>query len=273
MQQPTLQNIRIRSTHDAHKIFYAVARRVLPMTTRRLDAEERRAICSGNVYIWEERCANSEATGMGMERWTDGMGWGPSRVRDEFLFYHQRENEANDDPSHPSAGWANIMRKRDTRPGGHPYSRTDTERLIKQTYSVHVYLPEDRPRNATRKWHLTAYFSQTTLDSLSTIDEILGVGDVMVPDGWFKSARASKAKRAETSSGDELAPPPRARASPSSPSTPSRTTRAPSPPRRHGLGPRGPRDLVPLDVLQGLARPVRNPVDEQFLRRFASSGV
>ncbi|KAF9819406.1 hypothetical protein IEO21_02149 [Rhodonia placenta] len=273
MQQPTLQNIRIRSTHDAHKIFYAVARRVLPMTTRRLDAEERRAICSGNVYIWEERCANSEATGMGMERWTDGMGWGPSRVRDEFLFYHQRENEANDDPSHPSAGWANIMRKRDTRPGGHPYSRTDTERLIKQTYSVHVYLPEDRPRNATRKWHLTAYFSQTTLDSLSTIDEILGVGDVMVPDGWFKSARASKAKRAETSSGDELAPPPRARVSPSSPPTPSRTTRAPSPPRRHGLGPRGPRDLVPLDVLQGLARPARNPVDEQFLRRFASSGV
>lgn len=364
MQQPTLQNIRIRSTHDAHKIFYAVARRVLPMTTRRLDAEERRAICSGNVYIWEERCANSEATGMGMERWTDGMGWGPSRVRDEFLFYHQRENEANDDPSHPSAGWANIMRKRDTRPGGHPYSRTDTERLIKQTYSVHVYLPEDRPRNATRKWHLTAYFSQTTLDSLSTIDEILGVGDVMVPDGWFKSARASKAKRAETSSGDELAsaqdpwglgiqaasprqglaqfsadaiphdpralapapasaymhapptaspytftpqPQPHHYAAPAPATTPRLpplhaaglyTYRDASPPDAStsaassassdgsprafapspltpadGLGPRGPRDLVPLDVLQGLARPVRNPVDEQFLRRFASSGV
>lgn len=43
MQQPTLTNIRIRSTRDALQIFYAVARNILPMTTRRLDAEERRA--------------------------------------------------------------------------------------------------------------------------------------------------------------------------------------------------------------------------------------
>ncbi|EJF63858.1 hypothetical protein DICSQDRAFT_153679 [Dichomitus squalens LYAD-421 SS1] len=190
MQQPTLTNIRIRSTRDALQIFYAVARNILPMTTRRLDAEERRAITSGCVYIWEERCANSEATGMGMERWTDGMGWGPSRVRDEFLFYHQRENEVHEDPNNPSARWANMMR-RDTR-SNLPFSRQDAERLIKQTYSVHVSLPEDRPRGITRKWHLTAYFSQTTLDSLGTIESIPGVGDVQVPEGWFKSARASK---------------------------------------------------------------------------------
>ena len=69
MQVPTLTRVRIRSTRDALQIFYAVARGALPMTSRRLDAEERRAIVPGNVYIWEERCANSEATGMGMERW------------------------------------------------------------------------------------------------------------------------------------------------------------------------------------------------------------
>ncbi|KAI0336767.1 hypothetical protein GY45DRAFT_1365721 [Cubamyces sp. BRFM 1775] len=194
MQQPTLTNVRIRSTRDALQIFYAVARNILPMTTRRLDAEERRAISSGCVYIWEERCANSEATGMGMERWTDGMGWGPSRVRDEFLFYHQRENDVHEDPNNPSARWASIMRRRDAR-GNLPFSRSDAERLIKQTYSVHVSLPEDRPRGITRKWHLTAYFSQTTIDSLGTIDDIPGVGDVVVPDGWFKSARASKANK------------------------------------------------------------------------------
>ncbi|PIL27684.1 hypothetical protein GSI_10837 [Ganoderma sinense ZZ0214-1] len=191
MQQPTLTNIRIRSTRDALQIFFAVARNILPMTTRRLDAEERRAISSGCVYIWEERCANSEATGMGMERWTDGMGWGPSRVRDEFLFYHQRENEVHEDPNNPSARWASMMRRRDTR-SNLPFSRQDAERLIKQTYSVHVSLPEDRPRGITRKWHLTAYFSQTTLDSLGTIDAIPSVGDVQVPEGMFKSARASK---------------------------------------------------------------------------------
>ena len=69
MQRPTLTNVRVSSTRDALQIFYAVARNVLPMITRRLDAEERRAIAPGNVYIWEERCANAEVTGLGMERW------------------------------------------------------------------------------------------------------------------------------------------------------------------------------------------------------------
>ncbi|KZT70462.1 hypothetical protein DAEQUDRAFT_207308 [Daedalea quercina L-15889] len=223
MQQPTLQNVRIRSTRDACQIFYAVARHVLRMTTHRLDAEERRAIKSGNVYVWEERCANAEATGMGMERWsvthlalhwpacsigalcrTDGMGWGPSRVRDDFLFYHQRESGLNEDSGNPSARWASMIKGREPRSGKSSFARSDAERLIKQTYSVHVSLPEDVPRGVTRKWHLTAYFSQTTLDSLGTIDDIPNVGDVPAPDGWFRSARASKGKRAETSSGDEL---------------------------------------------------------------------
>lgn len=69
MQRPTLSNVRIRSTRDAAHIFLAVAQNRLPMTVRRLDAEERRAIVSGNVYVWEERGANSEATGLGIERW------------------------------------------------------------------------------------------------------------------------------------------------------------------------------------------------------------
>lgn len=70
MQHPSLQNVRIRSTRDAIQVFYAVARNVIPLITRRLDAEERRAIVPGNVYVWEERSANSEATGLGMERWS-----------------------------------------------------------------------------------------------------------------------------------------------------------------------------------------------------------
>ncbi|KAI0790407.1 Gti1/Pac2 family-domain-containing protein [Abortiporus biennis] len=205
MQRPTLENVRIRSTRDALQIFYAVARNILPIISRRLDAEERRAIVPGNVYVWEERCANSEATGLGMERWTDGMGWGPSRVRDEFLFYHQRESEAPEDPNNPSAKWASMM-KREPRAGVPSYSRAEAERLIKQTYSVHVSLPEDRPHNVTRKWHLTAYFSQTTLDSLNTLDRLPQVGNLVVPQGWFRSARASKTRRADQSQGDELVP-------------------------------------------------------------------
>lgn len=51
----------------------------------------------------------------------------------------------------------------------------------------HAYPPDTAPRAA-------AYFSQATLDSLDTIDALPGVGDVPVPSGWFKNARATKAR-------------------------------------------------------------------------------
>ncbi|KAL4068610.1 Gti1/Pac2 family-domain-containing protein [Scleroderma yunnanense] len=194
MQQPTLHNVRVRSTRDALQIFYAVARNTLPLITRRLDAEERRAIVPGNVYVWEERSANSEATGLGMERWTDGMGWGPSRVRDEFLFYHQKEYDLGDDPNSATTPWAQMI---SMYPSPRSRAASESERLIKQTYSVRVSLPDDRPRGISRKWHLTAYFSQLKLDRLNTVDNIQGVGDVPVPDGWFRSARRDGKSRRE----------------------------------------------------------------------------
>ncbi|KAJ7039782.1 Gti1/Pac2 family-domain-containing protein [Mycena alexandri] len=198
MQQPTLRNVRIRSTRDAIAVFHGVARNILPLITRRLDAEERLCITAGTVFVWEEN-ANSEATGLGMERWTDGMGWGPSRVRDEFLFYHQKECDMNEEPINPITPWAQMMRKRSNRIPGSSYpsmSRkpTESERLIKQTYSVLVSLPKDRPCGTVRKWHLTAYFNQETLNELDTIDDLRHL-NVPVPDGWFRSARATKARR------------------------------------------------------------------------------
>lgn len=36
---------------------------------------------------------------------------------------------------------------------------------------------------------IAAYFSQQRLDRLDTIDNVQGIGDVPVPDGWFRSAR------------------------------------------------------------------------------------
>lgn len=82
MQQPTCSNIRIRSTADAHKIFGAVQQGILHMVTRRLDADERLALRSGCIYAWEERGPHSELTGLGIERFTEGRRWSPSRVRD-----------------------------------------------------------------------------------------------------------------------------------------------------------------------------------------------
>lgn len=64
MHQPTCVNLRVRTPLDAHTIFHAVHEGILPMITRRLDTEERRAISSGCVYVWEERGASAEATGV-----------------------------------------------------------------------------------------------------------------------------------------------------------------------------------------------------------------
>ncbi|KAG1840830.1 Gti1/Pac2 family-domain-containing protein [Suillus subalutaceus] len=272
MQQPSLQNVRIRSTRDALHIFHAVARNALPLTTRRLDAEERRAIAPGNVYVWEERSANSEATGLGMERWTDGMGWGPSRVRDEFLFYQQKECDVNDDPGSSGTPWAQMI---SMYPSSRARATGDSERLIKQTYSVRVSLPDDRTRGITRKWHLTAYFSQQKLDRLNTIDNIPGVGDVPVPDGWFRSAR----RDAKTRRDDDLPKSALAKQLPQFPMDGSRSA-CPSPPSSSSSGPATPsprispshlsEQLVPLEYLQGLAYPRREPIDEQFLQRFST---
>jgi hypothetical protein len=66
------------------------------MVERRLDSQERAEIQVGNIYVWEERGA-LDLSGMGIERWyvyrllgaldaqptyrTDGIRWGPSRLR------------------------------------------------------------------------------------------------------------------------------------------------------------------------------------------------
>lgn len=74
--------MRVRSTRDANVLFHAVTCGILPMVQRRLDAADRAALRPGCVYIWEERSPASDATGAGMERFTEGRHWHPSRVRD-----------------------------------------------------------------------------------------------------------------------------------------------------------------------------------------------
>ncbi|PFH49750.1 hypothetical protein AMATHDRAFT_146849, partial [Amanita thiersii Skay4041] len=172
MQVPTCTNIRIRSTHDAHKIFYAVRQGLLQMVTRRLDADERLALAAGCVYAWEERGPHSEITGLGIERFTEGRRWSPSRVRDEFLFYYEKYVPP---PEAHAGSQAERLPPRDWDP------------LVKQTYSVWVETGKGR-----RKWHLTAYFTQATVDRLGTVDDIPGVRDLAVPEGMFKSTRVSK---------------------------------------------------------------------------------
>jgi hypothetical protein len=147
MQRPTCSGLRVRSPADAQVIFHAVSLNILPMVSRRLDTDERRAISSGCVFVWEERGPNAEATGLGIERWTDGIRWGPSRVRDEFLFYHEKDAAPTEDIASDSDSSQSHA--------GPSHSRgLLRDNLIKQTYSVFVDTPRGR-----RKWHLSKAFS------------------------------------------------------------------------------------------------------------------
>jgi len=168
MQPPTCRSIRIRSTHDAHRIIRAVELGILPLTQRRLDIEERKALRSGDVWVWEERGTGTDNTGIGIERWTDGRTYGPSRVRDDFLFYSERDLE----PFQPSA----------------PYNPNAQESLVKQTYSVYIH----QSNGHTKKWHITAYFSQLRVDELATVEHMPAVARLPVPEGRYTSARSSK---------------------------------------------------------------------------------
>lgn len=49
-------------------------------------------------------------------------------------------------------------------------------------------------------FNVAAYFSQQKLDSLDTVDNIRGVGDVSVPEGLFRSGRAGKSRGREIDS-------------------------------------------------------------------------
>ncbi|TDL26030.1 hypothetical protein BD410DRAFT_686574, partial [Rickenella mellea] len=176
MQQPTCSGIRIRSTRDAHIIFHAVSQKLLPMITRRLDADERNSLRSGCVYAWEERGPQTEVTGLGIERFTEGRRWGPSRVRDEFLFYYEKSPPGDQkEKENPDTDTTSSYKQWDP--------------LVKQTYSVWVDSPRGR-----RKWHLTAYFTQATVDQLKTIDDYSHLRGLEVPTGKYQSTRMGKTR-------------------------------------------------------------------------------
>ncbi|KAJ7160275.1 hypothetical protein C8R46DRAFT_1107589 [Mycena filopes] len=174
VQEPTCTNLRIRSVDDANKIFFAVHCNILHLVARRLNRDERAALRTGCVYAWEERSQNTEITGIGIERFTEGRRWSPFRSRDEFLFYYERWVP---DPNQPEVT--------EPPPGWIP--------LVKQTYSVWVQTERGR-----RKWHLTAYADHlgapgsTTDDHLGTLDDMPDILSLEVPPDVFMSTRIGK---------------------------------------------------------------------------------
>ncbi|KAJ7280727.1 Gti1/Pac2 family-domain-containing protein [Mycena rebaudengoi] len=74
----------IATTGDALLILEAARRGLIPRVTRRLVDAERRMICSGSVFVFDE----DES---GIKRWTDGFFWSPSRILGNFLLYRETD--------------------------------------------------------------------------------------------------------------------------------------------------------------------------------------
>ncbi|TIB81169.1 hypothetical protein E3Q22_01429 [Wallemia mellicola] len=112
-------NGQIINNLDAVILLKAVQADKLKVYRRRLTSSERNSIKTGDVFIWEE-C-------QGMQRWTDGKRWGPSRVQGGFLWYKEIEVEE-------------LFRKASS--------------LVKQTYSLPQTLSNSLP---DPKLHLVCY--------------------------------------------------------------------------------------------------------------------
>ncbi|KAI0823401.1 hypothetical protein BC628DRAFT_1420978 [Trametes gibbosa] len=265
-QKPTLTGMRVRSVRDAELILHAVATGHIPMVMHRLADEDRLALAPGCIYVWEERSSNPlEATGQEIQRFTEGRSWGPSRARDNFLIYYEKDSPAR----------SSILHRKNVR---------NAPQFIKQTYSVFI----DWPKNS-RKWHLNAYYTQESLEMLATVDDIALFAKIEVPPHRYVCARNNGARR-----GPRPAEPlmhstnpgpitcnlsPTFSSSGSSSSSDTRTmSRTPiSLPPTPPVPPAAPlppgcilaeRRLAPLEYLQNISPQARDPVDDEALRQF-----
>ncbi|TFK53568.1 hypothetical protein OE88DRAFT_1643292 [Heliocybe sulcata] len=160
MQQPTLRNFRLRNVQDALRVFYACYLGILPLITRRLDNEERQQLRPGDAYVWEGRNPETDVSGLGIERWTEGKKWSQSRVREDLLYYYEKFHD-----------------------GHTPHA---AHRLIRQTYSAAL---NDPGRDKARKLGLSTYYTENSLRHLHTVDDIPELRDLVVPEGLFVRER------------------------------------------------------------------------------------
>ncbi|KAK7692226.1 hypothetical protein QCA50_003850, partial [Cerrena zonata] len=219
MQPPTLTDVHVRTTEDAHKLFYAVELGKLPKIEKRLDAHERAALRPGNVYVWEEKPPNADNYAVTMERFTEGKAWTPSRVRYaptppsvapiaanhspemyDFLMYYEKpakkKGKSDKDDTTPRSMEDHVVRdgERDTfvKLTYSAYRSDDgSEVSSSSATSTAPYAKGlDKEAKKPRKWHLNAYFTKHTEGQLQTLDDIPLLRDLAVPDGLYRTARA-----------------------------------------------------------------------------------
>ncbi|KAF8439743.1 Gti1/Pac2 family-domain-containing protein [Boletus edulis BED1] len=184
-----LVTLDLRDAKDAHIVLQAVRLSMLPLVRRRLTANEREQLVSGNVFVWEE----AENDG-GLLRWTDGRRWSQSRMRGDYLFYEEKMEPTQEEKdakvalrarraTDPLAAAPSVNRRKDrpNRPNG----------LTKQTYSALVHLPGS---SHPRKWHVVAYFTVDDYLRLPVIESYDYFRNLRVPEGILASSKANGAR-------------------------------------------------------------------------------
>ncbi|KAM5539546.1 hypothetical protein V8D89_006655 [Ganoderma adspersum] len=182
--------LHLRDARDAHVVFEAVRLGVLPLITRRLTANEREQLVSGNVFVWEE----AEHKQGGLERWTDGRRWSQSRMRGDYLFYEEKIETTPEEKEAKAARRARRTLDPFAAPPA-PIRRQDRpskpDGLTKQTYSTHVHT---RRGETPRKWHIVAYFSGDDYTRLPVVENYEYLRNIRVPEGIFTSAKGNIAR-------------------------------------------------------------------------------
>ncbi|KAG8924056.1 hypothetical protein FRC01_011995 [Tulasnella sp. 417] len=162
-----------------------------PVIRRLNDAERSAFIRSGSVFVWEE---SEEA--IGLRRWTDGLMWSPSRMREPFLFYEskRRSRSSTVSSTNDQRLSTDTLASNDSA-GDAPCSpRTSLDQgipgLVKQTYSAIVMGDGTR-----RKWHMTAYFTNADYPHLPTIQDDPRLRGIRVPKGMYRSGKSRQSAK------------------------------------------------------------------------------
>ncbi|EUC61661.1 Gti1/Pac2 family containing protein [Rhizoctonia solani AG-3 Rhs1AP] len=180
VQRPTHPRLHVRDARDAQIMFEACRLGIFTPVSRRLnDSERAMFIKSGSVFVWQE--ADDD---IGLKRWTDGLMWSCSRMREPFLFYEEKTLGDQLDPNNRSR----ISTK-------HAKELPSTGLLVKQTYSAIVTLPGSPPDAKKRKWHITCYFTHEDFPHLPTIDMDPSLRSVRVPSGVYRSGKSRQSAR------------------------------------------------------------------------------
>ncbi|KAF8758863.1 protein-tyrosine phosphatase family Non-receptor class myotubularin subfamily [Rhizoctonia solani] len=206
IQRPTHPRLHVRDARDAQIMFEACRLGLLTPVSRRLnDSERAMFIKSGSVFVWQE--ADDD---IGLKRWTDGLMWSCSRMREPFLFYEEKTLGDQLDP--------NNMKRKDLVGTKHAKELPSTGLLVKQTYSAIVTLPGSPPDAKKRKWHITCYFTHEDFPHLPTLD--------MYPSGKSRQSARSNGDFGYTDGNSSRRTSPSPLSSPIIPNTP--TTRGSS---------------------------------------------